>query len=235
MQGQKGEECMPSMQVIIAALNEEEGIGLTIAELQSHLGSPHVLVVDGKSTDRTVEVAKSMGADIISQDGSGKGDAFATAVKCLDLAANYVVFIDADFTYPAEFVPEMIEILERDHRVGMVIGNRFKGEINPQKSFTNAFYLGNRLLAFAQNMVNGFKLEDPLSGLRVVRKEILVGWKPKSKGFDVEAEMNYRVEQKGFEIVEIPINYRARLGEKKLKLRHGFGILKRIISESFYT
>ena len=74
--------------------------------------------------------------------------------------------------------------------------------------------------------MNGFKLEDPLSGLRVVRKEILEGWKPKSKGFDVEAEMNYRVEQKGFGIIEIPINYRARLGEKKLKLRHGFGILR---------
>ena len=235
MQGPNGRKHSLSTQVIIAALNEEEGIGLTIAELHAHLGYPHVLVVDGKSTDRTVEVAKNMGADVIFQDGSGKGDALAKAVKYLDFAADYVVITDADFTYPAEFVPEMIEILERDQRVGMVIGNRFKGEINSQKSFTNAFYLGNRLLAFAQNVVNGFKLEDPLSGLRVVRKEILEGWKPKSKGFDVEAEMNYRVEQKGFGIIEIPINYRARLGEKKLKLRHGFGILKRIIFESFYA
>jgi hypothetical protein len=89
-------------------------------------------------------------------------------------------------------------------------------------------------LAFAQNVVDGFKLEDSLSGLRVVRKEILEGWKPKSKGFDVEAEMNYRVEQKGFEVVEIPIIYRPRSNEK-IKLRHGFWILKRIISESFCT
>ena len=148
LQGQQ-EEHMPYIQVILAALNEEEGIGLTIAELQSHLVSPHVLVVDGKSSDRTVEVAKSMGADVILQDGSGKGDALAKAVKYLDFAADYVVITDADFTYPAEFVPEMIEILERDQRVGMVIGNRFKGEMNSQKSFTNAFYLGNRLLAFA--------------------------------------------------------------------------------------
>ena len=226
---------MLSTQVIMAALNEEEGIGLTIADLYAHLGYTHVLVVDGKSTDRTIEVAKSNGADVISQDESGKGDALAKALQYLDFAANYVVFIDADFTYPAEFVPKMIEILEQDHRVGMVIGNRFGGEINFQKSFTNAFYVGNRLLAFVQNVVNGFKLEDPLSGLRVVRKEILEGWQPKSKGFDVEAEMNYHVEQKGFEIAEIPINYRARLGEKKLKLRNGFEILKRIISESFYT
>jgi dolichol-phosphate mannosyltransferase len=130
MQGQKGEERMVPAQVIIAALNEGEGIWLTIAELQSHLGSPHVLVVDCKSTDHTVEVAKSMGADVISQDGLGKGDALAKGLKYLDLAADYVVFIDGDFNYPAEFVPEMIEILERDHRVGMVIGNRFKGDRN---------------------------------------------------------------------------------------------------------
>jgi dolichol-phosphate mannosyltransferase len=235
LQGPNGRKHSLSTQVIIAALNEEEGIGLTIAELHAHLGYPHVLVVDGKSTDRTVEVAKSMGADVIFQDGSGKGDALAKALEYLDSEANYVVFIDADFTYPAEFVPKMIKILEQDNQVGMVIGNRFRGEINSQKSLTNPFYLGNRLLAFAHRTLNGFNLEDPLSGLRVVRREILEGWKPKSKGFDVEAEMNFRVEQKMFEIVETPIDYRDRLGEKKLKLRHGFGILKRIISSSFFT
>ena len=76
---------MPSTQVIIAALNEEEGIGLTIADLYSHLRYPQVLVVDGKSTDRTVEVAKNMGADIVLQDGHGKGDALAKGLEHLDL------------------------------------------------------------------------------------------------------------------------------------------------------
>jgi len=235
LQVQKGEERIPSAQILIAALNEEEGIGLTITELQTHLNYPYILVIDGKSTDRTVQVAQSAGADVISQDKSGKGDALAKGLKHLDLTADYVVFTDADYTYPAEYLPKMIAILERDPEVGMVIGNRFKGELNAEKSLTNAFYIGNRLLAFAQHTVNGIKLEDPLSGLRVVRMEILKDWNPKSKGFDVEAEMNYRVEQKGFKTVEIPIDYRHRLGEKKLKMRHGFGILKRIISESFYA
>ena len=81
-------------------------------------------------------------------------------------------------------------------------------------------------------MLNGIKLNDPLSGLRVVRADVLRGWKPKSKGFDVEAEINFLVEREGYRIVEIPIDYRSRLGEKKLKVRDGFGILKRIVSES---
>ncbi|MGA2681687.1 MAG: hypothetical protein ABSF44_07815 [Candidatus Bathyarchaeia archaeon] len=92
--------------------------------------------------------------------------------------------------------------------------------------------LSMALWTLAQFVMNGVKLNDPLSGQRVVRSEILEGWKPKSKGFDVEAEMNAIVGRKGYRIVEIPIDYRIRLGEKKLKLRHGLGIMKRILVES---
>jgi dolichol-phosphate mannosyltransferase len=94
------------------------------------------------------------------------------------------------------------------------------------------FYIGNRLLALAQRVLNGVHMNDPLTGLRIVRWKILKSWKPKSKGFDIEAELNHRVERRGYQITEIPIPYRTRLGEKKLKLRHGFSILKRIVRES---
>ena len=66
------------MQVIIAALNEEEGIGLTISELNKILKDSRILLIVGRSTDRTVEVAKKMGAEVVLQDGLGKGDAVAT-------------------------------------------------------------------------------------------------------------------------------------------------------------
>lgn len=218
--------------IVIATLNEEKGIGPTIKELREVLGDPHFLVVDGRSVDKTVEIAKNLGADIILQEGEGKGGAIAQGIGQLSLGARYVVFIDADFTYPAEYIPKMIEILEHNPRVGMAIGNRFSRRFNFADAINNIFYLGNRLLSFAQYVLNGVKLSDPLSGLRVVRKEILKNWKPKSKGFDVEAEMNYRVELAGYEIEEIPIEYRRRLGEKKLKLRHGVTILRRVFSES---
>ena len=66
-----------------------------------------------------------MGADVVFQDGLGKGDALAKAIKHLDLTVDYVVITDADYTYPAEYVPEMIRILEKNPDVGMVCGNRF--------------------------------------------------------------------------------------------------------------
>jgi dolichol-phosphate mannosyltransferase len=228
----KGEvQGAPSTQVIIAALNEEEGIGPTIIELKANLASPRVLVVDGRSTDRTVEIAKSMGAEVVFQDGLGKGDAIAKAIKHVDLTVDYAVITDADYTYPAEHVPEMIRILEKNHDVGMVCGNRFSG-YSDMKGLNGFFYLGNRIISFTQNFLNGVWLADPLTGLRVLRTEILRNWKVKSKGFDVEVELNHHVKLEGFGIAEIPIKYRERLGEKKLGVRHGAEIFKRIMLEA---
>jgi len=222
-----------STQVIIAALNEEEGIGLTINEINDNLTNSHILVVDGRSTDRTVEVAKDNGATIAFQDGLGKGDAFAKALEYLDPTVDYVVITDADFTYPAVYLPEMIRILDENPDVGMVCGNRLNGHVD-KKAMHDAFYFGNRLIAFTHNLLNGVPLKDPLTGLRIVRAEILRDWQVKSKGFDIEVELNHHVERKGFTIKELDITYRQRLGEKKLGIRHGAEILKRIVLETTY-
>jgi glycosyltransferase involved in cell wall biosynthesis len=224
---------IPSAQVIIAALNEEEGIGLTVAEFRNILECPHVLVVDGRSTDGTVEVAERVGAVVLSQDGLGKGDAISKAIAYIDPDVEYVVFTDADFTYPAAYVPGMIEVLEKNPEIGMVCGNRFVG-YEDMRALNSIFYVGNRLIAFTHNLLNGIALDDPLTGLRVVRASILRGWKVKSKGFDLEVELNHRVEREGFSIVEVPIRYRERLGEKKLGVKHGAEILRRILLETTY-
>jgi dolichol-phosphate mannosyltransferase len=223
---------IPSTQVIIAALNEEEGIGLTIAEMVDTLGNPRVLVVDGNSSDGTVDVAKKMGASVAIQDGLGKGDAVAKAIENLDPTVDYVVITDADYTYPSVYVPYMIQLLEENPDVGMVCGNRLTG--NADSVLFDIFYLGNRLIAFTHNFLNGISLKDPLTGLRVVRTEILKNWKVKSKGFDIEVELNHHVERQGFSIMEIPINYRPRLGQKKLKVRHAAAIFWRIMLETTY-
>jgi dolichol-phosphate hexosyltransferase len=217
-------------EVIIAALNEEEGIGLTIAELQKNIDAS-IIVVDGHSIDRTIEVAKEFGVDVYFQDGLGKGNAISKALQYTDPGVAYVVLTDADYTYPAEYIPQMIEILDRNPEVGMVCGNRFGEEVD-DKALRNRFYLGNRLLAFAHNLLNGVSLEDPLTGLRVMRSEVLKDWTVKSDGFDIEVELNSLVERKGFKTVEVPIKYRERLGKKKLQMKHGFTILGRILRET---
>jgi dolichol-phosphate mannosyltransferase len=229
---EKGEShYYPSTLVLVAALNEEEGISLTLAELKQHLGGSRFLVVDGNSSDRTVHVAKSLGADVLCQEGKGKGDAIGFALRQLDDDFDYVVLTDADYTYPAECVPQMIKILEENSQVGMVCGNRFNSHLD-MGAMHNMFYFGNRVLALTHNLLNGIALRDPLTGLRVIRWNIMKNWQPKSEGFDIEVELNHHVERQGYGIAEIEVPYRPRLGEKKLKLWHGLVILKRILLES---
>jgi hypothetical protein len=113
----------------------------------------------------------------------------------------------------------------------MVTGNRFNDSLK-SNAMKSLFFVGNKILSRVHHFFNGVNLNDPFTGLRIVRWNILKNWNPKSKGFDIEAEMNRRVESKGYSIVEIPIQYRNRVGEKKLKMRDGFTIFKRIVTES---
>ena len=66
--------------IVIPTLNEEKGIGSTIVELRSVLTKAHYLVVDGNSTDSTVKIAKLLNAEVLTQDGKGKGAAIAQAL-----------------------------------------------------------------------------------------------------------------------------------------------------------
>jgi dolichol-phosphate mannosyltransferase len=223
----------PLVLVIIAALNEERGIALSLTELNMVLDDAKCLVVDGNSVDRTVESAKELGADVLVQNGSGKGGAIAQALSTVSSDVSYVAFIDADYTYPAKSLPEMIRILEEQPNVGMVTGDRFNHSLK-STAMKNSFFIGNRLLAFSHRVLNGMVLNDPLTGLRIVRWELLKNWKPKSKGFDIEVEMNLFIEKTGYKIVEVPIQYRMRVGQKKLKLKDGFTILKRIIADGLF-
>jgi glycosyltransferase involved in cell wall biosynthesis len=142
--------------VIIPALNEEEGIKATLSEILQLTDVREVIVVDGGSVDGTAEIAEKIGARVLIEKNAGYGGAIYHGIKRLNSSVRYVVFTDADFTYPAEYVPTMIEILEKNPDVGMVIGNRFYREQNFVFSF------GNRLLAWAQHLISGLKLEDPL-------------------------------------------------------------------------
>ena len=220
--------------IVVAAYNEEEGIAPTISELKEVLDKPHLVVVDGRSSDRTLELAKNLGAEVLIQRGKGKGNAISQGLNHLNGDIPYIVFTDADYTYPAKHIKEMINVLNLNPDVGMVLGDRFNRTYKTE-SDRNQFYIGNRILGFAQRVLNGIKLKDSYTGLRIVRSELLKGWEPRSDGFDIEAELNHYIKRSGYKIVELPIKYRKRLGKKKLSFRHGLKILRRIIIERLST
>ena len=110
---------------------------------------PNLLVVDGNSSDRTLELAKDLGAEIILQRGKGKGNAISQGLDQLNGDTEYVVLTDADYTYPAKHIKEMICVLDVNPEVGMVLGDRFSKRYE-KESDRNQFYIGNRILGFDQ-------------------------------------------------------------------------------------
>jgi dolichol-phosphate mannosyltransferase len=203
--------------VILPALNEREGLAKTLDELFA-VGVPpeRILVVDGGSTDGTCDVARGRGVRCILQEGRGKADAIKTALRAV--AADVYVVMDADFTYPAEHIKEL---LARD--CDEVIGARRHLEPGSQRL---VYRLGNWLLTRWFNLLFGTRLSDVLSGMYAVRREAVADAEFSSRGFSVESEIAAHIASTGGAVCEVPIRYRRRVGRKKLSTRHGLQIAR---------
>jgi len=213
-----------SITIVIPTLNEEKSIGSVIRGFQK-LGFTNILVVDGGSTDRTREIARSLGARVVVQSGKGKGQAIQEAFSLID--SDIAVIIDGDGTYLPEDVHKLLEPIEKgvaDH----VIGNRFASF--ERGAFTRLNLIGNKILNFLFRILYGENISDLLTGYRALTKKLYKSINLKHHGFEVETELTVQTIAKGFRIIEVPIRYRKREGKTKLHpLIDGFRIGKAIV------
>ncbi len=215
--------CNGDLTVLIPVLNEAEAIGDVIDEVLSEGVDPgNILVVDGGSTDGTVDIARSKGVRVIGQRGKGKADAVKSALP--HIKTRYVLLMDGDYTYPAKHIRDLCKA--KEDGVDEVIGRRIPvGE----KTQGPLYRLGNWILTKTFNLLFGTRLKDVLSGMYLLDKEVLEEMEFKSTGFGIESEIAAHVAGTGGEIVEVPIEYRERKGEKKLGVRHGLDIISQMI------
>jgi dolichol-phosphate hexosyltransferase len=216
--------------VLIPAYREARGIGPVIEEVRGSLDA-YILVINRPDGDGTGVVARASGATVVDQSGSGKGDAVRLGLEYVRdhlNRAEYIGLIDADCTYPSVAMESMRQILRQSPAVGMVVARR--ENIANDGAASKAFAWGNHMLARVHRVVNRIHLDDPLSGLRLVKAEVVRDWNPRARGFDIECELNDYVRNvKGLEISEVPVLYRERVGTKKLRFRHGLTILFRMV------
>lgn len=208
--------------VLVPTLNEEKSVGEVVEDFKN-LGY-RVVVIDGHSKDRTVEIAESKGAEVILQTGKGKGQAVKEAFNYID--SDILVMVDGDGTYLPEEAVYLIEPIKKgyaDHVIGNRLANFEEG------AFTKLNLIGNKILNFFFRLNYGIDLHDILSGYRVLTQDVYKNVELKKMGFEVETELTVDTIAKGFTIVEVPITYRERGGETKLNpVRDGFRIARTI-------
>ena len=214
---------------IIAALNEEETIGTVVIKTKRHVDT--VIVVDDGSKDKTAEVGRLAGAEVISHiENRGKGEALKTGFERADeLAADIVVTIDADFQHNPDDIPTVISpILEGE--ADMVIGSRFLNKAH-KKDIPLYRRLGQWILTTTTNLDSDIKITDSQSGFRAFSKDILRNFKFTQKGLSIESEMLDDAIEHGIKIKEVPISMRYEGLETSTETprKHGMGVLNFIL------
>ena len=188
----------PRVSVVIAALDEEESLHYVLPRLPSDLYE--VILVDGRSTDRTVETALELrpGIRIVEQPGRGKGDALRAGFAAV--RGDIVVAIDADgSTDPAE-IPAFVGALLSG--ADYVKGSRFvPGGGTDDMTFTRK--MGNLGLMLLCRILFGTRYTDLNYGFTGFWMRELSGLALRSEGFEIETEMNLRAAIAGLRVVEV--------------------------------
>lgn len=221
---------LPRVSVVIPTLNEAKNLPHVFEELPD--GLDEVIVVDGFSTDDTIEVARRLRPDvkIVEQEKRGKGD----AMRCGFAAAtgDILVMLDADGSADPGEIPAFVrELLSGSD---FAKGTRY----HPQGGSSDITILrsaGNRLLSGFVNLLFGTSYSDLCYGYNAFWRHCLPAMDIDCTGFEVETLINIRVARAGLKVGEVPSFERDRIhGESNLNtFRDGWRVLKTIFRERF--
>ena len=214
--------------LIIPAYNEEKGLPLVVKEYLVWVDE--IIIVDDGSTDGTFEAGRKCVNEKVKlfrhEVNSGKVAALRTGVE--HASGDIIIFTDADCTYPARYVPDLIK--EIDRGADLVLGARLQSRDNIP-AFNR---LGNGIFSFLATYISCMNIKDSQTGLRAFRREMFDKLDVKAKGLEFETKMTVRAAKLGYKIVEIPIEYRERVGRSKLNpIKDGARMLVALFSVAY--
>jgi glycosyltransferase involved in cell wall biosynthesis len=196
--------------VVIPALNEEQAIGLVLDEIPG-LAS-EVVVVDNGSRDRTAAVARAHGARVVSETRRGYGQACLAGIAAVP-GADVIAFLDADHSdYPAQLPEVLAPILAG--QADLVIGSRSLGRREDGAHPWHAV-AGTRFCVLLMNALVGTRATD-LGPFRAITAEALARLDMRDRNFGWTVEMQLKAARRGLRVVEVPVDYRPRVGESKV-------------------
>lgn len=191
-------------------LNEERAVAKVIGDIRRVVPDAEILLVDS-SSDRTAEVAESLGCRVVKQfPPKGYGPAMDRAVR--EASGDVVITLDCDDTYPVDAIPQLVALVENGADV--VNGTRLARR---PKAMPLANYLANRVFALTARLLHGLKTTDVHSGMRAYRKTMIDAMKWDPRGPALPVDMIVMPHRLGYRVVDVPIDYRERIGETTLR------------------
>ncbi len=183
---------------LVPAYQAAAHLGEVLLRLRALPAAPQVLVVDDGSRDATAEVARQLGAHVLSFPGNrGKGYALLAGFEALaDFDA--VVTLDADGQHPPECVPAFVAAAEAG--ADLVLGTRL---ITPQMPRLRRF--ANRFSSAWCSAIAGQRIGDSQCGFRLYRREVLRRTPVRASRYEVETEMAVRAARLGFRLAEVAV------------------------------
>ena len=199
-----------SITVIIPCLNEEAGIERVLRAMPEFVDE--IIVVDNGSTDRTSDLALSLGAKVIREELRGYGRAYRRGFSCA--TSDLIVTLDGDHSYPVDGISYLLEAFLHLH-VDFLNASRFPVHDTGAMSFKHKF--GNLVLSLAMSILFFRWVRDSQSGMWVLRRSILKDMKLEADGMAFSEEIKIEaLRHPRIRFGEISILYSTRLGEKKL-------------------
>jgi glycosyltransferase involved in cell wall biosynthesis len=225
----------PCVSVVIPTLNEERNLPHVLPSVPDVIYRMpecvnQVILVNGRSTDNTAEVARDLipGIEIIQQTSKGKGNALQLGFAAA--TGDIVVMMDADGSADPDEIQRFVEALETG--ADFAKGSRFMGN-GSSSDITPLRRLGNWALSMTANILFGAHFTDLCYGYNAFWRDSLDRFDVDASGFEVETELNLRAWKAGLNIVEVPsIEYDRIHGESNLNTwRDGWRVLTTIVRE----
>ena len=199
--------------VVIPTLNEAGNIKEALESINRTLAFPYeIIVVDGCSTDGTLEIVRNSNAKVIVEPRRGYGLALRVGMKAAK--GDVVIMVDGDGTYEFKHINMLLErMMEKDAE--MCLATRM---YDPNKAMGFMNFVGNKIITFCFNMVYKQNLSDTQSGFRAISHSAIEKVDFKETDMAFATEMLIKFSQKGFRMVEVPSSYKVRkYGKTKLK------------------
>jgi glycosyltransferase involved in cell wall biosynthesis len=191
--------------VVLPCLNERETVGVCVSKAKNTLRElgidGEVIVADNGSTDGSDQIARSLGAIVVSEPQKGYGNAYRAGIAAA--AGKFIVIADSDDSYDLTDIGRFIEPLNKGFE--FVIGTRLKGRIEKGAMPWLHRYIGNPILTRILNVMYGSKLTDAHCGMRSFTKAAYDKMNLQTTGMEFASEMIIKAAQHGLLTKELPI------------------------------